>query len=415
MLDIKNIINNKEKVKQGLLKRLSVDDFDLDKIIELENHRKKYTTELENLQAEKNKYSKTKPDDELILKIKELNKEIKNKEQEVKEIKTKINTSLSSLPNIPSEDVREGDKENNEVIFTHLEKPKLYNDLNHVDLANKLNIIDYKRAVKMSGNGFWIYKDSGAWLEWALFNYFLDFHRNNNYEFLLLPQLLNRDSAFASGHLPKFENDLYWTENNSLCLNATAEMMLTNYHRDEILEEDELPRKYFSLATSFRREAGSYRQDERGMIRGHQFNKVEFFQFTKGENSWQAFEDMNQEVIDLMKGLDLHFQVSKLAAKDASAAMAKTYDLEVWIPSMNVYKEVSSISNATDYQARRANIRFKDKESKKNQYLHTLNASGLATSRLIPAILEQKQNQDGSVSVPKILHKYLPKKYHVLK
>ncbi len=170
---------------------------------------------------------------------------------------------------------------------------------------------------------------------------------------MIMPELLNRESAYASGHLPKFEEDLFWTENSKLCLNATAEMMLTNYHREEILDEKDLPLKYFSLATSFRREAGSYRKNERGMIRGHQFNKVEMFQFTKAEDSWQAFEQMTQEVIELMKGLDLHFQVSKLAAKDCSAAMAKTCDIEVWIPSMEVYKEVSSISNATDYQARR--------------------------------------------------------------
>jgi seryl-tRNA synthetase len=192
-------------------------------------------------------------------------------------------------------------------------------------------------------------------------------------------------------------------------------MMLTNYHREEILDEKDLPLKYFSLATSFRREAGSYRKNERGMIRGHQFNKVEMFQFTKAEDSWQAFEQMTQEVIELMKGLDLHFQVSKLAAKDCSAAMAKTCDIEVWIPSMEVYKEVSSISNATDYQARRANIRYKDAKTKKNLFAHTLNASGLATSRVIPAILEQNQNADASVKVPKILHKYLPKEYHILK
>jgi seryl-tRNA synthetase len=191
--------------------------------------------------------------------------------------------------------------------------------------------------------------------------------------------------------------------------------MLTNYHREEILEANDLPKKYFSLATSFRREAGTYRKDERGMIRGHQFNKVEIFQFTKPENSWQVFEKMNQEVIDLVKGLDLHFQVSKLAAKDCASAMAKTTDVEVWIPSMNIYKEVSSISNALDYQARRANIRYKDQKTNKNIFVHTLNASGVATSRIIPAILEQNQNEDGSVYVPKILHKYLPKKYHILK
>ncbi|MFP4515011.1 MAG: serine--tRNA ligase [Parcubacteria group bacterium] len=416
MLDIKRIINNKKEVEEALLKRMSKEDFNLDQIISLEEKRKSITTELEQLKAEKNKFSKTKPDESTIAEIKKLSSHLKEQENQLKLIKAELNEKLSSLPNTVSEDVRAGDKENNEVIFTHLDKPNFrFDTLDHVSLAEKLDVIDYKRASKMSGNGFWIYKDKGAWLEWALYNYFLDYHRENNYEFLIMPELLNRDSAYASGHLPKFEDDLFWTEDSKLCLNATAEMMLTNYHREEILNENDLPKKYFSLASSFRREAGSYRKEERGMIRGHQFNKVEMFQFTKPENSWDVFEKMNQEVVDLMKGLDLHFQVSKLAAKDCSAAMAKTIDVEVWIPSMNIYKEVSSISNATDYQARRANIRYKEEKTKKNNFVHTLNASGLATSRIIPAILEQNQSADASVKVPKILHKYLPKKYHILK
>jgi seryl-tRNA synthetase len=416
MLDIKRIINNKEKIKEALLKRMPTKDLNLDLIISLEEQRKKITSELEVLQAKKNQHSKTKPDEKIISEIKSLSKKIKEQDEVLKQVKVDLKEKLSALPNTVSDDVKAGDKENNEVIFTYLEKPKSnFNNLDHITLAENLDIIDYKRAAKMSGNGFWIYKDKGAWLEWALYNYFLDFHRNNKYLFMIMPELLNRDSAYASGHLPKFEEDLFWTENSKLCLNATAEMMLTNYHREEILDEKELPLKYFSLATSFRREAGSYRKNERGMIRGHQFNKVELFQFTKAEESWRVFETMNQEVIELMKGLDLHFQVSKLAAKDCSAAMAKTHDIEVWIPSMEVYKEVSSISNATDYQARRANIRYKDNKTKRNLFAHTLNASGLATSRIIPAILEQNQNADASVRVPKILHKYLPKEYHILK
>jgi seryl-tRNA synthetase len=416
MLDIKRIVNNKKEVEESLLKRMPKEDFDLDNIITLEEKRKKITADLEIIQAKKNEYSKTKPAENTIIEIKKLSKNIKKEEEKLKKIKEELKEKLSSLPNTVSADVKAGDKENNEVIYTYANKPKFdFKALDHVSLAEKLAVIDYKRARKMSGNGFWIYRDKGAWLEWALYNYFLDYHRENGYEFFIMPELLNRESAYASGHLPKFENDLFWTENSKLCLNPTAEMMLTNYHREEILDENDLPKKYFSLATSFRREAGSYRKDERGMIRGHQFNKVEMFQFTKPENSWQIFEEMSQEVIDLVKGLDLHFQLSKLAAKDCSAAMAKTIDLEVWIPSMNTYKEVSSISNALDYQARRANIRYKDQKAKKNIFVHTLNASGLATSRIIPAILEQNQNKDGSVNVPKILHKYLPEKYYILK
>ena len=204
--------------------------------------------------------------------------------------------------------------------------------------------------------------------------------------------MLNEASAYASGHLPKFREDLFWVE-DGLCLNATSEMMLDNYHRDEVLDEKKLPIKYFAYSPCFRREAGSYRTEERGMIRGHQFNKIEMFQFTKPKDSWKSFEELKDNAEKLMEGLELHFRTVQLAAEDASAAMSKTVDIEVWIPSMNNYKEVSSISNALDYQARRGNIRFKDKKTDKNEFVHTLNASGLATSRLFPAIVEQFQQK----------------------
>jgi len=231
---------------------------------------------------------------------------------------------------------------------------------------------------------------------------------------LIPPFLLTEKSAYTSGHLPKFRDDLFWTQDN-LCLNATSEMMLGNYHRDEILNEEDLPLKYFAYSPCFRREAGSYRQEERGMIRGHQFNKIEMFIFSRPEHSWEMFAELVQNAKKLVEGLDLHFQVSKLAAGDCSAAMAKTYDLEIYIPSMGIYKEVSSISNALDYQARRGSIRFKNKENGRNEFVHTLNASGLATSRLIPAILEQNQQEDGSVIVPKALRPYLPRRMKVIK
>jgi seryl-tRNA synthetase len=282
-------------------------------------------------------------------------------------------------------------------------KPK-----DHVELAESLDLIDYRRAAKMSGSGFWVYKGNGALLEWALLNYFIDYHRRQGYEFLLPPYLLNEASAYASGHLPKFRDDLYWTQ-DKLCLNATSEMMLTNYHRDEVLAGKELPKKYFAYSACFRREAGSYRKEERGMIRGHQFNKVEMFQFVRPAESWRALDELLKHAKELLRGLGLHFQISQLAAGDCSAAMAKTVDLEVWIPSMGIYKEVSSVSNALDYQARRANIKFKNPENGKNEFVHTLNGSGLATSRLIPAILEQNQQADGTVKVPEVLQGFMGK------
>jgi seryl-tRNA synthetase len=269
-------------------------------------------------------------------------------------------------------------------------------------------VVDYERGVKIAGSGFWCYTGTGALMEWALLNYFVEFHKKNRYEFIFPPFMLNEASAYASGHLPKFRDALFWVE-DGFCLNATSEMMLNNFHRDEILNEAELPKKYFAYSACFRREAGAYRKEERGMVRGHQFNKIEMFQFTKPEDSAAAFAELVKNAEKLVTGLGLHFRTVKLAAGDCSAAMAKTYDIEVWIPSMNEYKEVSSVSNAMDYQARRAGIRFKNKEGK-TEFLHTLNASGLATSRLVPAILEQFQQKDGSVEVPKVLRKWVGKK-----
>jgi len=303
-----------------------------------------------------------------------------------------------------------GGKENNKVIKVFGNKPNFnFKSKDHVELATSLGLIDYERAAKMSGSGFWCYKGDGAILEWALLNYFIEFHRNNGYEFIIPPYLLNEKSAYTSGHLPKFKDDLFWCEKDGLCLNATSEMMMGNYHRNEILDNKDLPKKYFSYSSCFRREAGSYRREERGMIRGHQFNKIEMFIFSKPENSWKLFDELKNNAEKLVENLGLHYQTSNLAAGDCSAAMAKTLDVEVWIPSVEIYIEVSSISNALDYQARRGNIKFKD-ENGKNNFLHMLNASGLATSRLIPAILEQFQQEDGSIKIPEVLQKFVGKK-----
>lgn len=407
MLDIKKIREERGEVEISLKKRLGNTDLGLDKIILLDDNRKEIILKLESLKAEKNKLSKTKPDEETIENIKKNNSNIKDLESKLNEVLNDLNQRMSALPNIVAPEVLAGGKENNKVSYIFKEKPQFsFKAKDHVELAESLDIIDYKRAAKMSGSGFWIYKGDGALLEWALLSYFIDFHTKNDYQFIIPPFLLNESSAYASGHMPKFRDDLFWVE-DGLCLNPTAEMMLGNYHRDEILKEEDLPLKYFAYSACFRREAGSYRQEERGMIRGHQFNKIEMFQYTKPENSWGTFEEMKNQAVKLLKGLDLHFQVSALAAGDCSAAMAKTVDLEVWIPSMNIYKEVSSASNALDYQSRRGNMRFKDKDGK-NNFLHTLNASGLATSRLLPAILEQNQQEDGSVLIPEILKKFLP-------
>ncbi|OGZ64590.1 MAG: serine--tRNA ligase [Candidatus Staskawiczbacteria bacterium RIFCSPLOWO2_01_FULL_40_39] len=406
MLDINQIRNHKEEVKKSLLKRLKEDDFNLDEIIALDDKRKNLLTQVEQLKAERNKNSKTKPTPEIIEQMKKVGEKIKELDFIVRQTEEQLKEKLSELPNIVADDVVAGGKENNKILRQFGKKPSFkFQPKDHVQLATELELIDYERGAKMSGSGFWVYKGDGAVLEWALLNYFIDFHRKNKYTFLLPPFLLTEASAYTSGHLPKFRDDLYWTQ-DKLCLNATSEMMVGNYHRDEVLNEKDLPLKYFSYSACFRREAGSYRTEERGMVRGHQFNKVEMFQFTLPSKSWDAFEEMLGNAEKLTKGLGLHFQSSLLAAGDASAAMAKTVDIEVWIPSMNIYKEVSSASNGLDYQARRGSIKYRDGKNKKNEFVHMLNASGLATSRLIPAILEQFQQKDGSVKIPKVLQKY---------
>ena len=403
------------EVKEGLLKRLAPEKLDLEKIIALDDERRRLTKATEELKAERNKYSKTKPTAEVITTMKAVGAEITKLDGALAETEAELQARLSELPNIPAPDVVAGDKENNEVIYTYGKKPKFdFTPRNHVELATALGVVDYERGVKMSGNGFWCYKNIGALMEWALLSHFINFHNRNGYQFLIPPFMLTEQSAYISGHLPKFRDDLFWTQ-DKLCLNATSEMMLGNYHRGEILDEQQLPLKYFAYSPCFRREAGSYRQEERGMIRGHQFNKIEMFILSHPEKSWEMFAEMVANTKKLMESLDLHFQVSKLAAGDCSAAMAKTYDLEVYIPSMGIYKEVSSVSNALEYQARRGNIRYKNKETGQNGLVCTLNGSGLATSRLLPAILEQNQQADGSVVIPKILRPYLPRGMKVLK
>ncbi len=429
MLDIQKIRTQKKEVERALLKRMEKGSFDLDEIIKLDDERRELIKKSDELKAKRNKFSKTKPSPEIIEKMKVVGERIKDLDGKLGKVEEGLKEKLSELPNLPAEDVVAGGKENNKVIKIFGKKPKFkFTPKDHVELATSLGLIDYERAAKMSGTGFWCYTGDGALMEWALLNYFIEFHRDNGYKFIFPPFMLNEASAYASGHLPKFREDLYWVsssastkvtadevKNNKLCLDATAEMMLLNYHRNEILKEEELPKKYFAYSACFRREAGSSRKEERGMMRGHQFNKIELFHFTHPEKSWSAFEELVKIAEKLVEGLGLHYQTDQLAAGDCSAAMAKTIDIEVWIPSMAGYHEVSSVSNALDYQARRANVRFtrstrSESSKNKNEFVHTLNASGLATSRLIPAILEQFQQKDGSVEVPKVLRKWVGKK-----
>lgn len=421
MLDIQRIRNNTEEVKLALHKRLYEVDFT--ELLTWDQRRRTLISESEELKAKKNKVSSEIPMLKkqgkdvayLISEMKEISDRVKIMEDELKIFEDKINNFLAALPNIPAVDVIAGGKENNKVVRTFGEKPKFsWEPKNHVDLVNSLGLIDYERGVKIGGNGFWVYTGDGALLEWALLNYFIEEHMKDGYQFMLPPHILTYQDGFTAGQFPKFSEDVFKVETGEVndkmqFILPTAETALINYHRDEILNEEDLPRKYFAYTPCYRKEAGSYRAEERGMIRGHQFNKVEMFQYTLPEKSEEALDELVNKAERLVRGLGLHHQVSKLAAQDCSASMGKTYDIEVWIPSMNDYKEVSSCSNAYDYQARRGNTRFRRKDSKKVELVHTLNGSGLATSRLLPAIVEQFQQEDGSVIVPEVLKKWIAK------
>ena len=335
----------------------------------------------------------------------------KEADEVLRDVETKLTSLLLALPNLPDDDLLPGGKENN-VPLRYMGEPRKFDfePKNHVDLCTDLGLIDYKRGAKLSGAGFWVYSGMGARLEWALLNYFIDTHIANGYEFMLVPHMLSYECGITAGQFPKFDGDVYWLETaedeRRRFMLPTAETALVSLHRDEILNESDLPKKYISYTPCFRREAGSYRADERGMVRGHQFNKVEMVQYTLPEKSDEAFEELVTHAENLVKGLGFHFRTVKLASEDCSASMARTYDIEINIPSMNGYKEVSSVSNAREYQARRGMMRVK-RDNGKIEFLHTLNGSGLATSRILPALVEQNQQKDGSVVVPEVLRKYL--------
>lgn len=267
-------------------------------------------------------------------------------------------------------------------------------------------MIDYDRGIKIGGEKSWIYTGIGARLEWALINYFIDTHIKNGYEFMTVPYMLKNSCGFGAGQFPKFTDEVYKIEGEDLFLLPTAETALVNLHANEILNIKELPKKYFAYTQCFRVEAGSSREEERGTIRGHQFNKVEMVQYVKDNKSDESFNELLSIAKKLVEDLGLHYRISKLAAGDCSGGMCRTYDLEVWIPSMGIYKEVSSVSNSRDYQARRNNTKYRDNDGNLH-FVNTLNGSGLATSRLIPAIVEQYQNEDGSITVPEVLRPYL--------
>ena len=420
MLDIKRIKEDPNAVKAGLkAKEVDCDEL-IDRILELDQQRRSIIAANEARKAEQNKVSKEIPMKKkagedvapIFARMAELKAQIAADDETLRTVEAEYRVKMLSLPNLPDPDLKPGGKENNEPLRYYGEPHKFdFTPKHHVDLCTDLGLIDYERGAKLAGTGFWIYKGLGAQLEWALLNYFMECHLKDGYEMVMLPHMLEYKCGETAGQFPKFADEVYKIENPTddrmHFMLPTAETALASIYRDEILSEADLPRKFFAYTPCFRREAGSHRADERGMVRGHQFNKIEMFQYTLPEKSDEAFEELVTKAENLVKGLGFHFRTVKLAAGDCSASMARTYDIEIQIPSMNGYKEVSSVSNARDYQARRGNIRFKRAETGKVEYVHTLNGSGLATSRIFPAMVEQNQRADGSIVVPEVLRKYL--------
>ncbi len=417
MLDINLIRKDPEFVKAALAKREYEVDFT--ELLQWDARRKEIIAEGEALKAERNRINKEIPRlkkegadvSAVMAQMKESGEKVKSLDEELRQVEAKIEEFVAALPNLPADDVVAGGKENNQVVKVFGEKPVFnFEAKNHVDLCTSLGLIDYERGVKLAGNGYWLYTDLGAQLEWALLNYFITTHIKDGYTFMLPPHILTYECGYTAGQFPKFKEDVYRVstgDDSFHFLLPTAETALINLYRGEILEEKDLPKRMFAYTPCYRSEAGTYRASERGMIRGHQFNKVEMFGYTRPEDSDAMLKELIGKACALVEGLGLHYRLSKLAAGDCSASMATTYDIELWIPSMNEYKECSSVSNAHEYQARRGNIRFRRADSKKTEYLHTLNGSGLATSRVIPAIVEQYQQADGSVVVPEVLRPFL--------
>lgn len=420
MLDIKKIKENPEAVKAGLRAKEVDCDATVDRILELDEQRRALIASTEQRKAMQNKVSKEIPQMKkqgkdvapLFAEMAQLKAELAEDAVKLDAVLAEYRTCMLSLPNLPDPDLKPGGKENNEPLRYFGEPHKFdFTPKHHVDLCQDLGLIDYERGVKLAGAGNWMYTGMGARLEWALLNYFIDTHIADGYDFILPPHMLEYQCGETAGQFPKFADEVYKianpTDDRIHYMLPTAEAALASVYRDEILSEADLPKKFFSYTPCFRREAGSHRADERGMVRGHQFNKVEMFQYTRPEDSDAAFDELVRKAEDLVKGLGFHFRTVKLAAGDCSASMARTYDIEIQIPSMNGYKEVSSVSNARDYQARRGNIRFRREATGKPEFVHTLNGSGLATSRIFPAMVEQNQRADGSVVVPQVLRKYL--------
>ena len=416
MLDVKVLRENLDEVKARMATRGGTIDWN--EFVALDRERRDALANIERLKEKKNRLSgeigklkKSGADPTTLMReVEEVSEAIRSSEGPLAEIEAKFKRFMLTLPNLPNPSVKIGKNENdNREVRRWGEPPKFdFEPKNHWDIGEELAILDFTRAAKIAGARFAVYRDAGARLERALINFMLDLHTSENgYKEMLPPALVNRTSLIGTGQLPKFEEDLFHLAPGDYFLIPTAEVPLTNLHRDEMLERDELPIKYVAYTPCFRSEAGSYGKDVRGLIRLHQFNKVEMVKFCEPETSYEELESMVRNAEEVLKRLKLPYRVVELCTGDMGFASAKTYDLEVWLPGQNAYREISSCSNCEDFQARRANIRYRKEKKGRPLFVHTLNGSGLAVGRTLVALLENYQQKDGSVVIPDALRPYM--------
>ncbi|MGA1875857.1 MAG: serine--tRNA ligase [bacterium] len=417
MLDIKFLRDNLDLVREKLQQRGK--EADIDRFISLDQQRRDILQESEQLKHERNVFSKEMADrrkenlaanEDSLIRMREISSRIKELDEKLRDIQTALESIVYTIPNLPHESVPIGTDERDNVTnrswgkireFSFTPKP-------HWDIGEYLGILDFSRSAKISGARFSLSKGKGAFLERALINFMLDLHTmKHGYKEVLPPFMVNSESMFATGQLPKFEEDLFKVSQDELYLIPTAEVPVTNIHREEILEEESLPIKYVAYTPCFRREAGSYGKDTRGLIRQHQFNKVELVWFSDPDHSYDNLEILLHDAEEVLQILNLPYRVVSLCTGDLGFSAAKTYDLEVWLPSQMTYREISSCTNFEDFQARRGSIRYRTRERRKTQFVHTLNGSGLAVGRTVVAILENYQQEDGSVVIPEALREYL--------
>ena len=413
MISLKEIREDPDRISQAAAAK--GESIQIEKLLELDNKSRELIQDVEEKKAERNRISekiaqlKREGDnaDGLISEMRELSLQIKEGDGALAKLKEQLDNLLRWVPNVPHESVPVGDDESaNELVRTWGEEPSFdFTPLNHTDLAETLELLDFTRAAKISGSGFPLYTKSGARLERALINFMLEHHSGRGYSEVMTPFMALESATEATGQLPKLEEDMYRVENDGLYLIPTAEVPITNIHREEILKGSDLPIRYVAYSPCFRREAGSYGKETRGLLRIHQFNKVEMVKFVHPNSSYDELESLTTDAESVLQTLGLHYRVVTLCTGDLSFAAAKCYDLEVWAPGEKRWLEVSSCSNFLSFQARRAEIRFRDK-GEKVRHVHTLNGSGLATPRLMIALLESYQTDEGTVTIPEPLQPY---------